>query len=78
MVGLVIGCLVGWWINGLPEASHASWNTCSSFDPHIFLNLVKLMIGPLVFASVVQGIAGTGDKRGRPGRIGAKTPCTSR
>ena len=33
MVGLVIGCLVGWWINGLPEASHASWNTWLRADP---------------------------------------------
>ena len=72
MIGLVLGCLVGWWINGLPEASHTAWNTWLELIRDIFLNLVKLMIGPLVFASVVQGIAGTGDMK-KVGRIGAKT-----
>ena len=44
----------------------------------IFLNLVKLMINPLVFASVVRSIAGTGDaEEGRPGS-GRRRSCTSR
>jgi proton glutamate symport protein len=72
MIGLVLGCLVGWWMNGLPEARHAEWNTWLELVRDIFLNLVKLMIGPLVFGSVVQGIAGTGDMK-KVGRIGAKT-----
>jgi proton glutamate symport protein len=37
----------------------------------IFLHLIKAMIAPLVFASVVQGIASQGDIK-RVGRIGAK------
>jgi proton glutamate symport protein len=37
----------------------------------VFLHLIKAMIAPLVFASVVQGIAGQGDIK-RVGRIGAK------
>src|SRR2546423_1210020 len=37
----------------------------------VFLHLIKAMIAPLVFASIVQGIAGTGDMR-KVGRIGGK------
>ena len=37
----------------------------------IFLHLIKAMIAPLIFASVVQGIAGTGDMK-KVGRIGVK------
>jgi len=72
LIGLVIGCLLGWWMNGIPAAGQAQWNTWLELVRDIFLNLVKLMIGPLVFGSIVQGIAGTGDMK-KVGRIGAKT-----
>ncbi len=72
LVGLVVGCLVGWLMSRLPEARQALWGEWLELIRDIFLNLVKLMIGPLVFGSVVQGIAGTGDIR-KVGRIGAKT-----
>lgn len=72
LAGLIAGCLVGWWMSGLPPAAQASWGTWLELVRDLFLNLIKLMIGPLVFGSVVQGIAGTGDMR-KVGRIGAKT-----
>jgi Na+/H+-dicarboxylate symporter len=37
----------------------------------IFLHLIKVMIAPLIFASVVQGFAGTGDMK-KARRIGVK------
>ena len=37
----------------------------------IFLRLIKMIIAPLVFATVVAGIAGTGDSK-TVGRIGLK------
>ena len=36
-----------------------------------FIALVKMLIGPIVFCTVVQGIAGSGDMR-RVGRVGAR------
>ena len=72
LIGLVLGCLIGWWISGLPGPGNAAWSARLELVRDIFLNLVKLMIGPLVFASVVQGIAGGGDVR-KVGRVGAKT-----
>ena len=36
-----------------------------------FLSLVKMMIGPIIFCTVVTGIAGTGDMK-KVGRIGGK------
>jgi len=72
LVGLAAGCLLGWWMNGLPEAGQAAWTKWLELVRDIFLALVKVMIGPLVFGSVVQGIAGTGDLR-KVGRIGVKT-----
>ena len=71
MIGLVLGTLLGWWLNGLPEASKATWVDWMVLIRDTFLHLIKAMIAPLVFASVVQGIAGTGDMK-KVGRIGAK------
>jgi proton glutamate symport protein len=72
LIGLVLGCLLGWWINGLPGAELAAWSRWLELIRNIFLALVKVMMGPLVFGSLVQGIAGTGDLK-RVGRVGVKT-----
>jgi len=63
MIGLVVGCLLGWLQPDLAVKTEIVRD--------IFLHLIKVMIAPLVFASVVQGIAGTGDLK-KVGRIGAK------
>src|SRR4029078_3240425 len=81
LLALVVGTLIGWWLNahfsieGVPEAQREAllaqkklsldWIT---LPRDIFLHLIKAMIAPLIFGSVVQGIAGTGDLR-RVGRI---------
>src|SRR5271154_5173629 len=72
LIGLVLGCLIGWWMNGLPAAGLAAWSKWLVLIRNVFLDLVKMMMGPLVFGSLVQGIAGTGDLK-RVGRIGVKT-----
>ena len=71
LVGLVVGALVGWWMNA-HRADTAAWGEWLKLVREIFLHLIKAMIAPLVFASVVQGIAGTGDMK-KVGRIGAKS-----
>ena len=71
VVGLVVGVLIGWWLSRMPAASHEQWDTWLKVVRDIFLHLIKVMIAPLIFASVVQGIAGTGDIK-KVGRIGVK------
>ena len=62
-IGLAIGVLVGWlW----PE-----WGTAMRPLSLLFMNLIKGIIAPLIFATLVIGIAGTGDIR-QVGRIGFK------
>jgi proton glutamate symport protein len=58
-------------MHGLPATQAAKWDEWVKLVRDVFLHLVKAMIAPLVFASVVQGIAGQGDIK-RVGRIGAK------
>ncbi len=63
MIGLVAGVLIGWL---RPE-----WGNKVYFLRDIFLNLIKSVIGPLVFSTLVVGIAGGGDLR-KIGRMGVK------
>lgn len=65
---IFIGFVVGIGIGALlPE-----WSGAMKLLRDIFLHLVKVLIAPLVFVSIVQGIAGSGDLR-RVGRIGGRT-----
>src|SRR5215213_1534354 len=80
MIGLVVGIFVGWLIQKL-DVSSGNHNvlgietqTLLAFIRSLstlFLNLIKSIIAPLIFATLVVGIAGTGDIK-QVGRIGVK------
>jgi proton glutamate symport protein len=81
LIGLVIGIFVGWLIGQLDKSStdHHIFGietaTLLAFVRSLstlFLNLIKTIIAPLIFATLVVGIAGTGDIK-QVGRIGAKS-----
>jgi proton glutamate symport protein len=63
LLGLIIGGLLGWLI---PE-----WGVQSYFIRNIFLNLIKAIIAPLIFSTIVVGIAGGGELK-KLGRMGVK------
>src|SRR3989440_7134332 len=63
MVGLIVGAFIGW---AKPE-----WGSKVYFLRDIFLNLIKSIIAPLVFSTIVVGIAGAGALR-KVGRMGLK------
>ncbi len=79
LIGLVLGLVVGWAINarigdGSPEAVARLKAIGAGFSivTTIFLRLIKMIIAPLVFSTLVVGIAHMGDRRAL-GRIGART-----
>ncbi|MDD8018192.1 MAG: cation:dicarboxylase symporter family transporter [Bacteroidota bacterium] len=63
MVGLIVGVLLGWL--------KPDWAVETAFLRTIFLNLIKVIIAPLIFGSIVAGIAGGGSAK-KVGRIGVK------
>src|SRR5205809_8001200 len=63
-IGLALGVLLGWL---KPE-----WGTAVRPLSLLFLGLIKSIIAPLIFSTLVIGIAGTGDIR-QVGRIGVKS-----
>ena len=62
-IGLILGILLGHF---KPE-----WGVAVRPLSLLFLNLIKSIIAPLIFSTLVIGIAGTGDIR-QVGRIGVK------
>src|SRR5438132_947102 len=64
MIGLVLGIALGYL---KPE-----WGTAVRPLSLLFLNLIKSIIAPLIFSTLVIGIAGTGDIK-QVGRMGAKS-----
>jgi proton glutamate symport protein len=63
MIGLVVGGVLGYL--------SPDWGNKVYFLRDIFLNMIKAIIAPLVFSTLVVGIAGGGDLK-KVGRMGAK------
>jgi proton glutamate symport protein len=63
MIGLIVGGVIGWL--------RPDWGNAIYFLRDIFINLIKSIIAPLVFSTIVVGIAGAGALR-KVGRMGVK------
>jgi DAACS family dicarboxylate/amino acid:cation (Na+ or H+) symporter len=76
LIGLALGAGAGGLLNAiLGEGSpHLAWAATNITEPigQLFLRLLLLLVVPLVFSSLVAGVAGMGDVR-RLGRVGAKS-----
>src|SRR5256886_13807346 len=63
MIGLIVGALIGWL--------RPDWGNKIYFLRDIFINLIKSIIAPLIFSTIVVGIAGAGALK-KVGRMGIK------
>ncbi|BAL25312.1 dicarboxylate/amino acid:cation symporter [Azoarcus sp. KH32C] len=72
-ISLVLGIVVGYVCNTTAPDAAAAKEVASYFSAlaDIFLRMVKMIIAPLVFATLVSGIASLGDTKA-VGRIGLK------
>jgi DAACS family dicarboxylate/amino acid:cation (Na+ or H+) symporter len=75
VIGLLVGVIAGLVVNGVfgPEDKRIAWVIKNITEPigQIFLRLLLMTVIPLVFSSLVVGVAGIGDIR-KLGRIGIK------
>lgn len=70
---MLLGVAIGWAINvALPAESAKEIASNLSIVTDVFLRLIKMIIAPLVFATLVAGIAHMGDAS-EVGRVGVKT-----
>jgi len=72
-IGIALGVLVGWACHQFAGSEEAAKEIASYFSmvTDIFLRLIKMIIAPLVFATLVGGIASMGNSSA-VGRIGLR------
>lgn len=72
LIGLVLGIAVGALLNHF--GTEKAWWITNILQPagDIFIRLIKMIVVPIVIASLIVGIAGVGDAK-KLGRIGLKT-----
>ncbi len=73
LLAMILGVGAGWWIN-TNMAPAAAEETAGNLKivTDVFLRLIKMIIAPLVFSTLVAGIAHMGSAE-RVGRIGMRT-----
>ncbi|OON60287.1 dicarboxylate/amino acid:cation symporter [Massilia sp. KIM] len=72
LIALVLGIVVGYLVNAnVTEEQAKSFSEAMSLITTLFLRLIKMIIAPLVFSTLVVGIAKMGDAK-EVGRIGVK------
>jgi Na+/H+-dicarboxylate symporter len=74
MAGMVLGVFIGWLVNqgllaGVMTNEH--WARSFAMLSNIFLNLIKMLVAPLVLATIISGLAHMGDSAA-VGRIGLR------
>lgn len=73
MIGMILGIAAGYVANQWASSPAQAKEIASYFSilSDIFLRMIKMIIAPLVFSTVVSGIANMGDSKS-VGRVGAK------
>src|SRR5512132_672734 len=67
-IGLLLGIILGWVIS----ITDPSWADVVRPFGQIFIRMIKMIIAPLIFATLVAGIAGAGHAK-EVGRIGLRS-----
>ena len=65
-ISMVVGILLGWL---LPAADYPNVATLEKVTSSVFLRMIKSLIVPLLFSTLVVGIAGHGDDMKKVGRL---------
>ncbi len=63
LIGIILGVLAGWLF--------PSFHTTAKLISDTFINMIKMVIAPVIFLTIVAGIAGAGNLK-KVGRVGFK------
>src|ERR1700736_2933464 len=72
LVAMAIGAVVGWLIGPTGKVGGVEVVGFFEFLGTLFINLLKMVVVPLIAASIVTGVARVGPRRAL-GRLGLKT-----
>src|SRR5256885_11113869 len=74
IVSMVVGILLGWLFPESARDAHRHWAaTDLSVLSTVFLRMIKSLIVPLLFGTLVVGIAGHGDDMKRVGKLALRS-----
>jgi proton glutamate symport protein len=60
MIGLIVGLIVGYFISTLDDATATYYANIIRPFSQIFIRMIRMLIAPLLFGTLVAGIAGAG------------------
>src|SRR6188768_2063452 len=60
MIGLAVGLIFGYWISTHDPATRAWYTSIIQPFSQIFIRMIRMIIAPLLFGTLVAGIAGAG------------------
>jgi aerobic C4-dicarboxylate transport protein len=63
IIGIIAGIIVGWLV--------PSFNPAAKIISETFINMIRMMIAPIIFLTIVSGIVGAGNMK-KVGRVGGK------
>jgi proton glutamate symport protein len=70
VVSMVVGIALGYWFPVSERAAHGGWSAADlQLLSNVFLRMIKTLIVPLLFATLVVGLAGHGDDMKKVGRL---------
>ncbi|MCF4548446.1 glutamate/aspartate:proton symporter GltP [Acinetobacter baumannii] len=72
LIALILGIVVGAVLHNLPEIKDSIVNNVLTPLGKIFISLIKMIVIPIVFSTLILGIAGVGSTKSL-GRLGFKT-----
>lgn len=64
IIGILLGIVTGWLI--------PSFNETAKLISDTFINMIRMVIAPVIFFTIVSGVAGAGDMK-KVGRVGLKS-----
>ena len=69
-IGMAAGALLGWAFPDAERALHGGWAASDlKVLSDVFVRMIKMIIAPILFATLVVGIAGHGDDLRKVGRL---------
>ena len=63
LIGIIAGVIVGWLV--------PSFSPAAKLISETFINMIRMMIAPIIFLTIVSGIVGAGNMK-KVGRVGGK------
>ena len=71
IIGILLGIVAGFIIHDLPADQKAVWIRAAKLISDIFIKMIRMMIVPIIFFTIILGIVGAGNMK-KVGRVGGK------